>query len=326
MKKLFFISSLFSFLIVGCTNDVDTEASDTPNLVTQDSTASSDYDGFQLMQSSCFSCHSPDPSIENPVAPSLLTIKKAYLTAYDDQQTFEEAIISFLANPLAENGIMKEAIATYGLMPQMSLGTDKSAAIASYLYMEKIESDEWFLQRYQSEQRRVKLLSDNLSDIDRGFEFAKGTKSILGKNLKAKLKNDGPIGALEFCNLRAYHFTDSMSQVYDAEIRRVSDKARNPNNKADERELEIIELFKNQLSSGGEIQPVTKAFMEGYVHGYYPIVTNDMCMKCHGDIDQMQEGLHDRITALYPEDLATGYKPIELRGIWVVKMKKRDQN
>lgn len=117
-----------------------------------------------------------------------------------------------------------------------------------------------------------------------------------------------------------------MSQVYDAEIRRVSDKARNPNNKADERELEIIELFKNQLSSGGEIQPVTKAFMEGYVHGYYPIVTNDMCMKCHGDIDQMQEGLHDRITALYLEDLATGYKPNELRGIWVVKMKKRDQN
>jgi hypothetical protein len=39
----------------------------------------------------------------------------------------------------------------------------------------------------------------------------------------------------------------------------------------------------------------------------------------------MESGVHDKILALYPEDKAIGYSTNELRGIWVVKMKKRDR-
>jgi len=283
------------------------------------------YDGFQLMQSACFSCHSPNPSVENPVAPTLAEVKLAYLDQYPEKKAFQDAFLAFLENPTKERAIMDDAIDQFGLMPQMSLGKDKSQAIASYIYENQVQNSDWFNNDFKSEQRRVKLLSDNLSDLDRGFEYAMGTKSLLGKNLKGQLKSEGTIGALNFCNLKAYHFTDSMSQVFDATIKRVSDKPRNPVNEANELELEIMEQFKEKLAKGEEINGTTREVLKGYVNGYYPIVTNDMCMKCHGSVDKMEEGVHEKITTLYPTDQATGYLPNQLRGIWVVKMKKRAQ-
>jgi mono/diheme cytochrome c family protein len=329
MKKMKIIVGSSLIFLAACTsnetanNDVDslTDSSDLNRV----EMTSNNYDGFQLMVSSCFSCHSPNPTIENPVAPTLAEMKMVYSDHWENQADFEQAIITFLENPTAENALISSAIEEYGLMPQMSMGQEKSAAIAKYLFQNGVETENWYPQQFQAEQRRVKLMTEDLSDIDRGFEYAMGTKSILGKNLKGKLKAEGPLGALSFCNLKAYHFTDSMSQVYDASIRRVSDQPRNQENTSSAMELEIIQAFKKQLAEGEEIKPETREFLEGYVHGYYPIVTNEMCMKCHGDVNQMEEGVHAKILALYPEDKATGYAPNQLRGIWVVAMKKRDQ-
>ena len=282
-------------------------------------------DGFQLMDATCFSCHSPNPVIESPIAPTLAELKIAYTDAYDTQSDFQKGMLEFLQNPSEEQVVMKNAYEKYGMMPQMSLGEEKAKVIISYIYENQVEEPGWFNKNFESEKRRIKLLAGDLSDVDRGFEFAMGTKSLLGKNLKGKLKSEGTLGALSFCNLKAYHFTDSMSQVYDAKIKRVSDKPRNPDNSASDFENEIIQRFKESLAAGDEIQPETHELETGFVNGYYPIVTNDMCMKCHGITDQMEDGVADKIATLYPNDQATGYKTNELRGIWVVKMKRRNR-
>tara|TARA_B110000046_G_C13024289_1_gene412983 strand:- start:5765 stop:6247 length:483 start_codon:yes stop_codon:yes gene_type:complete len=160
-----------------------------------------------------------------------------------------------------------------------------------------------------------------MSYVDRGFEYAMATKSVLGKNLKGKINAEGALAAVNFCNLKAVHFTDSMSAVYKAEIKGVSDQPRNANNQANDDELLVINDFKTQLASGEEIVPFTTE-KEEHVFGYYPIVTNDMCLKCHGDIGEIDEAAHSKIQLLYPEDKATGYSTNQLRGIWVVKMMK----
>ncbi|MGB6037776.1 MAG: DUF3365 domain-containing protein, partial [Cryomorphaceae bacterium] len=57
--------------------------------------------------------------------------------------------------------------------------------------------------------------------------------------------------------------------------------------------------------------------------GYYPITTNTMCLKCHGEPNtQVNQSTLAVLKALYPEDEATGYGENELRGIWVVQMNK----
>ena len=57
--------------------------------------------------------------------------------------------------------------------------------------------------------------------------------------------------------------------------------------------------------------------------GYYPIITNELCMQCHGQTgQQISPGTLAKITALYPNDKAVNYKVNQLRGIWVVEMKR----
>lgn len=58
--------------------------------------------------------------------------------------------------------------------------------------------------------------------------------------------------------------------------------------------------------------------------GYYPIETNDMCMKCHGTPEkQITSETLSKIKKLYPTDKAFGYSENEIRGIFVVEMNKK---
>jgi len=55
---------------------------------------------------------------------------------------------------------------------------------------------------------------------------------------------------------------------------------------------------------------------------YYPILTQELCLQCHGTNTQIQEATATRLNNLYPKDLAKGYAENQVRGIWVVEMGK----
>lgn len=323
-KRHLFYFLATSFLIAGC-GEASTREYSNPTSEVKDTTSTveltSNYDGFQLLETTCFSCHSPNPNNENNVAPTIAEIKTGYLENFPNSESFNGAIQDFLKNPSAESALLKDAVEQYGLMPQMSLNTEQTQAIASYLFSNSIESGGWFKNSYPLEKERIAANKENLPYVDRGFEYAMATKSVLGKNLKGKINNEGTLAAVNFCNLNAVHFTDSMSLVYNAEIKRVSDKPRNENNAANDSELQIMDGFRTALENGEEITPVTVE-EESHVLGYYPIVTNDMCLKCHGDPKNIEQETYSRIKDLYPNDKATGYTTNRLRGIWVVNMKR----
>lgn len=156
--------------------------------------------------------------------------------------------------------------------------------------------------------------------LEKGQDLATETQKVLGSNLMKAINEGGPINALEFCNIQAYPLTDSMATALKAHITRVTDKPRNQANMANKDELTYIASVKEKLGAGEQVSPDISV-MDGKVTGYYPIITNQMCMQCHGsENDQINEETLAKIKELYPNDQATGYGVGELRGIWVVEM------
>lgn len=156
--------------------------------------------------------------------------------------------------------------------------------------------------------------------LKKGKEIAMNSQKALGGQLMKKLKEGGAINALEFCSENAISITDSLSKVQNVSIKRVSDKSRNPINFANEDEIKYINDTKELLAKGSDAKPTIKDFQDKKV-GYYPIVTNAMCLQCHGTPnEQISEETFAKINSIYPEDKAIAYGENELRGIWVIEM------
>jgi len=163
---------------------------------------------------------------------------------------------------------------------------------------------------------------ENSSNTEKGLKFALNTQAVLGKNLMGKIQKEGTLAALKFCNIKAYPLTDSMAVVHNTTIKRVSDKPRNPNNIATEKENEYIKIFKNDAKQNKDSQPIVVE-NDTNVEVYYPIVTNGMCLKCHGNLKaDIEQKTFEEIIKLYPNDKAIGYTINEVRGIWNVSFSK----
>lgn len=149
------------------------------------------------------------------------------------------------------------------------------------------------------------------------------TQAVLAKNLTNAITIAGTEYALEFCHTKAIHLTDSIAQALHAGIKRVTDKPRNAANQANESELEIINQAKEKLKRGEQPEAViTEKY--GKVIGLYPIVTNQMCLQCHGKKNtDIKVVTMKKLNELYPQDKATGYAANEVRGMWVVEMDKK---
>ncbi|MCB9222794.1 MAG: DUF3365 domain-containing protein [Crocinitomicaceae bacterium] len=314
-----FIIFLLTSFLLSCGDSYDQYTEDLNN--NDEETLTEDHNGFQLLETSCFSCHNPDANASAVTAPNMAEVKRVYLAQHESEEDFVDAITSFLSDPSKEKAIMKDAVENFGVMPNMSFGKAMSEAVGRYLYSSTIQDSGWYANSYALEKAKNLKDPSEMSYLDRGFQFAMSTKSVLGKNLKGKINTEGTDGALEFCNLNAFHLTDSMATEFGVKIKRVSDKNRNPNNLANNDELAIIQSFKEQLEKGEEITSTTKE-MDNVVIGYYPILTNDMCLQCHGTSKEIKPSTAELIKQKYPNDKGIGYGVNQLRGIWVVEMQK----
>lgn len=157
---------------------------------------------------------------------------------------------------------------------------------------------------------------------ERGMEIALGTKTVLGKNLLGTIQKKGIQEAIVFCHVEAYPLTDSMADVYKARIKRVSDRYRNPSNKATSQETSLIAAYQEKLQQNRSIEPTIDS-TGNVVQFYYPIVTDELCLQCHGNKNTMIDpNVLATIQSLYPEDHATGYETNQVRGLWSIRMEK----
>ncbi|GAA4819165.1 cytochrome c [Marinicella pacifica] len=155
-----------------------------------------------------------------------------------------------------------------------------------------------------------------------GQQHAQKAQQKLGGNLKKAMQASGPVGALHFCHEQAIPLTQSVVAGDLLDLKRVSDKNRNPDNVPNADELNYIKQAKARLAAGekpsGEVREAN-----GRMVGYYPIVSQPGCLQCHGSTktDIAPETLQ-AIKERYPNDKATGFDVNQLRGIWVVTMSK----
>ncbi len=184
------------------------------------------------------------------------------------------------------------------------------------------KATELIIKHPTKEIKKNKNIEKDLSHLEKGQKLAMKTKSVLGKNLMGAINKKGTDEALTFCNLKAYSLIDSMATLLNAEISRVSDRPRNVNNLAVGEELEYIKKAKELLKNGKKIKAQIKE-KDGKMLAYYPIMTNKMCLQCHGQVNtQIKESTMALINKFYPEDKAKGYKENELRAIWKIVFEK----
>ncbi len=272
-----------------------------------------------ITQTNCGSCHQFS-SDKNPVAPTLLEIQSAYNEKFKTYSKATSHMIDFLNAPSLDNIVMQNAVEKYGLMPKFNYNNDELNQIVEFILKANFNAKDWTNNSPHIPSKGIKKeVTDYLAH---GQKIANETKMVLGKNLLNALKDKGTIGALEFCNLRALPLTDSVSFALNASVRRVTDKPRNPKNRANKYELEYINELKALHSNGHLLSPRLTEKGDKII-AYYPIETNEMCMKCHGEIDNdIDTQVLSTIKSLYPKDMALGYTSNQIRGIFVVEMSK----
>ncbi|MGG8498124.1 c-type heme family protein [Tenacibaculum sp. TC6] len=287
------------------------------------------HPGKKLLETKCFVCHSPKTAHDERIAPPMVAIKAHYIDENTSETTFTKEFLNFVQNPTKENAKMYGAVKRFGVMPYQKFEEKDLKKIANYLFNYEIEEPEWFKEHWKSEQgkgyinsgKKVGEVNPSKTPEELGLSYALDTKKVLGKNLMGTIQKKGTLNALAFCNEKAYPLTDSMAIHFNASIKRVSDKPRNSNNAANTEEIEIINEYKKIIDNKEEVKPIVKQ-TEEQVTFYYPIVTNSMCLQCHGNPKtQIQPEVLQKIAQLYPNDNAQGYDVNQVRGIWSIQFK-----
>ncbi|MCE4565319.1 DUF3365 domain-containing protein [Maribellus sp. CM-23] len=147
-----------------------------------------------------------------------------------------------------------------------------------------------------------------------GDAITSQVQGVLLSNVAGAIQKGGTEHAVEFCNVKATSLVDSLSQAFSCNISRVSDKNRNPENALNKTEAELWKLFAKNTQADTLLEINNKIT-------YYKRINTAMpaCLKCHGDpANDINGATLEKIQTLYPQDLATGYKLNDFRGLWKV--------
>ncbi len=135
-------------------------------------------------------------------------------------------------------------------------------------------------------------------------------KQLMGA-LKAGLE-EGPDSAIDACRVQAPAIAASLS-ADDVRIGRTSHRLRNPANAGPAWATAVLETY---LEQAGDWAPQVVALGEGQAGYVEPIVTQPLCLACHGS--DLAPPVAEALAKHYPEDRATGFGEGDLRGVfWV---------
>ena len=156
-------------------------------------------------------------------------------------------------------------------------------------------------------------------------EFLGHLKSVLVN----EMQNHGVIVAVKVCSDTALVLTEQIGKAKNVQIKRVSERNRNPNNSPDEFELSALEKFR-KLHSSKQIDGTTEYAEFSEIDGMNvirymkPIIVQNECLSCHGSSEYIPDAVSSVLTELYPEDKARDYSIGDLRGaVSIIKIIKK---
>lgn len=155
-----------------------------------------------------------------------------------------------------------------------------------------------------------------------GSEASQALMKNLGGQLKAALQSGGPEKALHVCQQIAQPLTTSTSQELPAAtVTRTALRYRNPINAPDARDQEVLSRWQGLLTEGKNLPENEIVLLDKDQALFYkPILTEAICLKCHGDPATFSPALAKKINEAYPKDQAIGFQEGDLRGAFRVQV------
>ena len=148
----------------------------------------------------------------------------------------------------------------------------------------------------------------------------------LGGTLKEQLQAGGPEKAVAVCK----EVAPALAAAYSSDGRSVKRVSLKPRNRAlgtpDAWEERWLQHFEQDLRQGKPIAEMeASAITEGPDGRWYRYVkaipTQQMCLQCHGQDDQIPPGVKALLGKEYPDDQATGYSAGMVRGAISIRRK-----
>lgn len=152
--------------------------------------------------------------------------------------------------------------------------------------------------------------------------------NLLVVTLKSKvieaIGQGGPLNAVTVCNKQGLILTDSIARHtrHVLNIRRTSYKYRNPKNRPDTIDREVLNSF---VKADKADKPRLYRVIQGdslYYRYYQPLKIGGLCVTCHGKPETMDKMLVEKIKQVYPGDMAQGYGVGDFRGVVCVSIEE----
>ena len=145
-------------------------------------------------------------------------------------------------------------------------------------------------------------------------DYAGTSRGVMGQRLMGTVmdaaEEDGFGSAVEVCVQEADPIASEISESRGIAIGRTSTELRNPDNQPPEWAHDHVEA--------GVDDQFYAAADNGTLGTAIPIHHAAPCANCHGDDEQLADGVPEALDLHYPEDQATGYQKGDLRGwFWV---------
>ncbi len=170
----------------------------------------------------------------------------------------------------------------------------------------------------ESEKQKIVSLGDSSATL---------LLKALVSSLKGAIGSGGIVGGIEFCSKNAQTLTLNIEQglLKGIRVKRTTLKYRNEKNKPDKYDEEALRYYREQWGKSHEnIAPYIQYVDEEDSYRYYkPLGVKKICLNCHGSQRQINAEVRMRLKKYYANDLATGYKAGDFRGVVRVSIKKK---
>ena len=147
-------------------------------------------------------------------------------------------------------------------------------------------------------------------------DVAKSLPPKLIPVLQAEIKKSGPEGAISVCRDISPKIAAEISEQTGWKVKRVSLKPRNQARATpDEWEKAALEDFDKRAASGESPAKLDKGERVGNEYRYVKALpVKQICLQCHGPVDQLSPAVRSALDQNYPNDRATGYSVGQIRG------------
>jgi hypothetical protein len=160
-----------------------------------------------------------------------------------------------------------------------------------------------------------------------GESITQEAQAQLTAQLQEAIAANGPAGALDFCKVNALPLLKSLESKHAVTLRRVSSQPRNPADAPNAQEIPLLDAYAYNAENNILADPSIQKIEGGEVLLYTKpiLMANALCLSCHGDPKKdIAPETAAKLKQLYPQDPATGYAQGDLRGMWALRLPKKE--